>query len=68
MGRFQVLGASGELLNETFERFIELGPQLVHSLSGVQDALDMKTKTLQKLPNDEFWGLCHNNVLASLTE
>lgn len=65
---FQFLSASGEISNDTFDRFIELGPQLVQSLLGVQDALGLKTGALQKLPRDEHWGRSHAKILTSLTE
>ena len=50
-----------------FERFIEMGPQLVNTLRWVQDALGLSTKTLQKLNYDESWDKTYNELLASLS-
>jgi len=61
------LDAFDDLSNEMFERFIEMGPQLVNTLRWVQDALGLSTKTLQKLNYDESWDKTYNELLASLS-
>jgi hypothetical protein len=64
---FQSLDSFNDLSNEMFDRFIELGPQLVNTLRWVQDALNLDAKTLQKLNYDELWVMKQNELLASLS-